>query len=227
MKKILVIEDDTALLETVVVFLETEGFKVISCTDGEQGCRLALKEQVDAILLDLALPSLGGLEICRTLRKQGIMTPIIMLSGKKTEEIDKVLGLELGADDYLLKPFGSKELLARIRAVLRRSQQEPGEMEEFSFGDVSINFKKQIASRGNKTLHLTAREFELLKLLIIHEGEVVNRETILNKVWGYDKFPTTRTIDTFIYNLRRKIEKNPAKPRHLLTVPWSGYKLQK
>jgi DNA-binding response OmpR family regulator len=150
-----------------------------------------------------------------------------MLSGKKKEEIDKVLGLELGADDYLLKPFGTKELLARIRAVLRRSKPEVPEVEECSFGNVYLNFKKQIATKGKKDLSLTAREYALLKLLISQEDEVISRDTILNEVWGYDKFPTTRTVDTFIHNLRQKIEDNPAKPVHLITVPWSGYKFQK
>ena len=150
-----------------------------------------------------------------------------MLTGQKKEEIDKVLGLEVGADDYVTKPFGTKELLARIRAVLRRGKPEAREVEEFKFGDVLINFKKQTAFKGKNELYLTAKEFALLKFLISHEGEVVTRETLLNEVWGYDKFPTTRTIDTFIHHLREKIEENPANPRHLLTIPWSGYKFHK
>jgi len=155
------------------------------------------------------------------------MTPIIMLSGKKKEELDKVIGLELGADDYLLKPFGPREFLARVRAVLRRSRPEPAEVEEASFGDVTVNFKRQTATKGKKNVRLTAKEFGLLKLLISHEGEVITRNAILNEVWGYDKFPTTRTVDTFIHNLRHKVEKDPSRPRHLLTVPWSGYKFER
>ncbi|KPJ69299.1 hypothetical protein AMJ44_04160 [candidate division WOR-1 bacterium DG_54_3] len=227
MKKILIIEDDKAFLETLTSSLETENFKIVSATDGEKGFQLACQEKVDLIILDLVLPSLSGIDICQKLREKGIMYPIIMLSGKKKEEIDKVLGLELGADDYLIKPFGTKELLARIKAVLRRSKPEAPEIEEYSFGDVYLNFKKQIALKEKKELSLTAREFALLKLLICHEGEVVSRNTILNEVWGYDKFPTTRTVDTFIHNLRQKIEDNPTKPVHLLTVPWSGYKFIK
>ncbi len=227
MKKILIVEDDKALLETFKCFLETENFNVVSSGDGEEGFRLACQKKIDLILLDFTLPSLSGLEICKRLRAKGIMTPIIMLTGEKKEEIDKVLGLELGADDYLIKPLGSKELLARINAVLRRTKPEAVEVEEYSFGDVYINFKKQIASKGKKELYFTAKEFGLLKLLTSCEGEVVNRETILNEVWGYDKFPTTRTIDTFIHHLRQKIESNPAKPVHLITVPWSGYRFQK
>lgn len=227
MKKILIIEDDEALLSTLTTALEMENFKVISATNGEKGFRLACEEKSDLMVIDWVLPSLSGLEICQRLRTKAIMTPIIMLSGKKKEEIDKVLGLELGADDYIIKPFGTKEFLARVKAVIRRSKPEAAEVEEYSFGDACINFKKQMASKGKKALYLTAKEYGLLKLLIAHEGEVVTRETILNEVWGYDKFPTTRTVDTFIHNLRQKIEDDPANPSHLITVPWSGYKFQK
>lgn len=226
-KKLLIIEDDKALLDTTACFLGNEGFQVISATDGEKGFALASQEQVDLIILDLMLPFLGGLDVCRMLREKGIRTPIIILTGQKKDEIDRVLGLELGADDYLLKPFGQKELLARIKAVLRRARPMPRELEEFSFGDIMVNFRAKNAFKGKESLYLTAKEFDLLKLLISHEGEVVDRAKILNEVWGYDKYPTTRTIDTFIHNLRQKIESNPAKPVHLITVPWSGYKFLK
>jgi DNA-binding response OmpR family regulator len=227
MKKILIIEDDKTFAETLRIALETENFKVLTAADGEKGFNIACKEQVDLIILDWVLPTLSGKEICKKLREKGILSPIIMLSGEKKEEIDKVLGLELGADDYLTKPVGTKELLARINAVLRRTKPESQDIEEFSFKDVHLNFKKQTASKGKKDLSLTTREFDLLKLLICHEGEVVSRDTILNEVWGYDKFPTTRTVDTFIHNLRQKIEDDPSQPAHLITVPWSGYKFQK
>jgi len=227
MKNILIIEDDKALLETLKSFLDIENFKVTTATDGEKGFQLACQEKIDLIVLDLNLPSLSGLEICKRLRIKGIMMPIIILTGEKKDEIDKVLGLELGADDYLTKPFGTKELLARINAVLRRSKPAAPDVEDCSFGDVYINFKKQVASKGKKDLYLTTKEYGLLKLLISCEGDVVSRETILNEVWGYDKFPTTRTIDTFIHSLRQKIENNPAQPAHIITVPWSGYKFQK
>ena len=227
MKKILVIEDDQSLLETLTSLLEAENFKVISTMDGEEGFQLASREKIDLIILDVGLPSLGGLEVCKGLRAKNVITPIIMLTGEKKEEIDKVLGLEFGADDYMIKPFGAKELLARIKAVLRRFQPETGEVEEYSFGDVHINFKKQTASKGEEELYLTAKEFGLLKLLISHEGEVVSRDLILNEVWGYDKFPTTRTVDTFIHHLRQKIEDKPSEPVHLITVPWSGYRFKK
>ena len=227
MKNILIIEDDKALLETLKSFLDVENFKVTTATDGEKGFQLACQEKIDLIVLDLNLPSLSGLEICKRLRIKGIMMPIIILTGEKKDEIDKVLGLELGADDYLTKPFGTKELLARINAVLRRSKPAAPDVEDCSFGDVYINFKKQVASKGKKDLYLTSKEYGLLKLLFSRKGDVVSRETILNEVWGYDKFPTTRTIDTFIHSLRQKIENNPAQPSHIITIPWSGYKFQK
>ena len=227
MKKILVIEDDQSLLETLTSLLEAENFKVISAMDGEEGFQLASREKIDLIILDVGLPSLGGLEVCKGLRAKNVITPIIMLTGEKKEEIDKVLGLEFGADDYMIKPFGAKELLARIKAVLRRFQPDAGEIEEYSFGDVHINFKRQAAFKGKEELYLTAKEFGLLKLLISHEGEVVSRDLILNEVWGYDKFPTTRTVDTFIHHLRQKIEDKPSEPVHLITVPWSGYRFKK
>ena len=227
MKKILIVEDDEALLHTLVTALEMENFKVLTATDGEEGFRLACEERVDLIVIDWVLPSLSGLEICKRLREKEMTTPIIMLSGKKKEEIDKVLGLELGADDYIIKPFGTKEFIARVRALLRRAKHEVAKIEEYSFGDIAINFKRQVAIKGKEEINLTAKEFGLLNLLISHEGEVVSRETILNEVWGYDKFPTTRTVDTFIHNLRKKIEDDPAHPIYLITIPWSGYKFKK
>ncbi len=227
MKRILIIEDDIGLLKTLEAALEAENFKVLSVTDGEKGFTLASQEMIDLIILDLKLPSMDGFEICKRLRSKRNMTPIIFLTGEKKEEIDKVLGLELGGDDYITKPFGTRELLARIRAVLRRTMPEGVELNEYSFGDICIDFKKQIVSKGKKELYLTAKEYALLKLLISHEGEVVTRDTILNEVWGYNRFPTTRTVDTFIHNLRHKVEDDPSNPVHILTIPWSGYKFQK
>lgn len=227
MKKILIIEDDKAFLSTLTTALEMENFKVLSSQDGSEGFSLAVREKFDLIVLDLILPAMTGMEICKELRKKEILTPIIMLTGQKKEEIDKVLGLELGADDYLLKPFGIKEFLARINAIFRRTQPRETELEEYSFGNITIHFKKQTATKGDKDISFTSKEFGLLKLLISHEGEVVSRDTILNKVWGYDKYPTTRTVDTFVHNIRQKIEDDPSNPVHLLTIPWTGYKFRK
>jgi DNA-binding response OmpR family regulator len=227
MRKILIIEDDTALLATLKAGLEAENFFVISATDGQEGLSLAFREQVDLVLLDLKLPSLDGFEICKKIREKGDPTPIIFLTGEKKEEIDKVLGLELGGDDYIVKPFGSRELIARIKAVLRRTKPEHAEINTYSFGDITLHFKKQMASKGKEELYLTSKEFGLLRLLISHEEEVVSRDMILNEVWGYDRYPTTRTVDTFIHNLRKKIEDDPSHPVHIITVPWTGYKFRK
>ncbi|MFQ5721570.1 MAG: response regulator transcription factor, partial [Candidatus Aminicenantales bacterium] len=159
MKKILIIEDDEALIQTLITALQLENFEVISAQDGEKGLELALREKVDLIIIDWVLPSLSGLEICKKLRAQNLNTPIIILSGKKKEEMDKVIGLELGADDYIIKPFGTKEFVARVKAVLRRTRPAKPELEEYSFQDVYLNFKKQIARKGKKEIHLTAREY--------------------------------------------------------------------
>ncbi len=227
MKKILIVEDDKALRETLMIALESENFTVLGVADGAEGFRIGSEERIDLIVLDYVLPSMTGLEICKKLRKEGISTPIIFLTGEKKEEIDRIVGLEVGADDYLLKPFGTRELIARINAILRRVSPEKPEVEELSFGDVTIDFKKQLVIKGQAEISLTAKEIGLIKLLYKHEGEVVSRDKILNEVWGYDKYPTTRTIDTFMHNLRQKIEDDPSHPVHLITVPWSGYKFVK
>ena len=226
-KKILIIDDDRVLRQTLAVALQTEGYGVAEAADGREGLDKALKGSFDLVVLDVVMPSLGGLEVCRKLREAGRQIPVIVMSGKKKKEIDKVLGLELGGDDYLTKPFGTDEFIARVHAVLRRSRPEVPEIEDLAFGDVAIDFRKKIATKAGSDLHLTAREFSLLRLLAGCEGQVVSRETILNKVWEYEKYPTTRTIDTFMYNLRRKIEDDPAAPKHLITVPWLGYKFQR
>jgi len=227
MKKILIVEDDQTLRETLMAALVSENFEVLSSSDGAEGYRIGSKEKVDLIVLDYVLPTMNGFEICKKLRMEGISTPIIFLTGEKKEELDRIIGLELGADDYLLKPFGTRELIARINAVLRRVFPESPEIEVLSFGDVTINFKKQVAIKGKKEISLTVKEIGLLKLLSEHEGEVVSRDKILNEVWGYDNYPTTRTVDTFMHNLRQKVEDDPSHPLHLITVPWSGYKFIK
>jgi len=227
MKKILIIDDDRVLRQTLVAALEAESYGVSEAADGREGLNKALKANFDLIVLDVVMPSMGGLEVCRQLREAGRQIPVIVMSGKKKKEIDKVLGLELGGDDYMTKPFGTDEFIARVHAILRRSRPEAPEIEDLAFGDVTVDFRTKTATKGGRELHLTAREFSLLRLLAGGEGQVVSRETILNKVWEYEKYPTTRTIDTFMYNLRRKIEDDPAAPRHLITVPWLGYKFQR
>jgi DNA-binding response OmpR family regulator len=224
MKKVLIVDDDRALRQTLAAALEAEGYAVAEAGDGREGLEKALKATVDLVVCDVVMPALTGLELCRKLREAGRQVPVIVLSGKKKKEVDKVVGLELGGDDYLTKPFGTDEFIARVHAVLRRSRPEIVEVDDLAFGDVAVDFRAKSATKRGRDLHLTARELGLLRLLASCEGQAVSRETILNKVWEYEKYPTTRTIDTFIYNLRRKIEDDPAAPRHLVTVPWLGYK---
>ena len=226
MKRILVIEDDKAIVKGLTDNLKKENFEVFSSTDGVLGHKLALKEPFDLILLDLILPGMNGYDICKSLRAKGIQTPVLMLTGKR-EELDKVLGLELGADDYVTKPFSVRELLARIKAVLRRQEKTVTELYEVTFGDISIDFKKQEATKGKKKLKMSAKEFQLLKYFAEREGEVISRDQLLSDVWGYEATPTTRTVDNYILALRKKIELDPAKPGYLLTVHTVGYKFQR
>jgi DNA-binding response OmpR family regulator len=223
MKRILIIEDDKAILRGLTDNLKKENFEVVSATDGLRGYELAKTAKHNLIILDVMLPSMDGLEICRKLRTEKVQIPILMLTSKK-EEVDKVLGLELGADDYLTKPFGIRELVARIKALLRRQSNVPVTLEECTFDDVHINFKRHETRKGKKSLDLSSKEYELLKYFAEHEGEVVSRDQLLDEVWGYEVAPTTRTVDNYVLSLRKKIEANPSKPTHLLTVHTTGYK---
>jgi two-component system alkaline phosphatase synthesis response regulator PhoP len=226
MKKILVVEDDPAISKGLIENLEQEHYKVVSADDGEKGYKMAKRENPDLIILDIMLPSKNGYEICQDLRKESIATPIIMLTGKG-EEADKVLGLELGADDYVTKPFSIRELLARVRAVLRRKFEAEHDISEYSFGDVHLDFKKMEATKGKKQLKVSAKEFEILKFFAKREGQVITRNAFLDEVWGYEVYPTTRTVDNYILSVRKKIEDNPSRPKHLLTVHTAGYKFIK
>lgn len=226
MKRILVVEDDPAILKGLVAGLEEEHYEVLTAVDGERGYELGKKENIDLILLDIMLPGKNGQDVCRDLRKDGVNTLILMLTSKK-QEIDKVLGLELGADDYVTKPFSMRELHARIKALLRRKQELRKEIDEYAFGSVQADFRKQEATRKGKSLKLSAKEFNILHFFVQREGEVVTREMLLNGVWGYENFPTTRTVDNYILSLRKKIEDNPSRPKHILTVHTTGYKFVK
>ena len=227
MKRILIVEDDPAILKGLQISLEEEHYQISTASDGENGYQLAQEENFDLIILDLMLPGKNGQEICRELRSLGDKTPIIMLTSRK-EESDKVLGLELGADDYVTKPFSIRELQARIKVQLRRtSSADNTTQDSCSFGSVHIDFKKQEATKNNVPIKLSVKEFEILHFFIKHEREVIHRDILLNEVWGYDFFPTTRTVDTFILNLRKKIEDNPAHPKHLITIHGAGYKFLK
>jgi len=226
MSKILVIEDDPAILTGLEASLEEEHYAVSSSSDGQEGYEKARIEHFDLIILDLMLPGKNGMDVCKDLRKEGVSTPILMLTSK-IEEMDKVLGLELGADDYVTKPFSVRELLARIKALLRRNSVIKSEIEECSFGNIYINFKNQEATKNNKPLDLSTMEFKVLKYFFQCEGEVIERSKLLDDVWGYDNFPSTRTVDNFILVLRKKIEDNPSDPKHILTVHKAGYKFVK
>lgn len=222
--KILIIEDEKTLVKGIKLNLLDEGYEVDWAEDGISGLEKALSTQPDLILLDIMLPHMNGLDVCRNLRDKNITTPIIMLTAKG-EEIDKVMGLELGADDYITKPFSIRELIARIKAHLRREQRK--DIKSFAiykFGDVEIDFTHFRIKRKDREAELTSLEAELLKYLIAHKDEVVTRENLLEKIWGYEKYPTTRTIDNHILKLRKKIEENPATPKHILSVYGEGYR---
>jgi DNA-binding response OmpR family regulator len=226
MKKILVVEDDPAILIGLEAALRDEHYEVITATDGEKCHRIVKQEKFDLIILDIMLPKKHGFDVCRDLRKEGFDTPILILTSKK-EEVDKVLGLELGADDYVTKPFSVRELQARIKALLRRKGEITKDIDGFSFGSVYIDFKKQEAIKDEKHIKFSTKEMEVLKYLILREGEVVTREMLLDEVWGYDNFPTTRTVDNYILSIRKKVEDKPNEPEHLITVHTAGYKFIK
>ena len=220
--RILIIDDQKELLDGLAVNFRREGYDVLTATRGEAAVSLALKEAPDLIVLDVMLPGMSGLDVCRELRRSGVEAPIIMLTARG-EEIDRVLGLEIGADDYLTKPFSLRELLARVRARLRRRPAAPVPA-RYRFGDVEVDFEKLRAERQGRPLELSAKEFDLLGLLIRRRGEVLTRVEILKHVWGYDDPPLTRTVDTHILKLRQKIETDPANPSYILTVYGEGYR---
>ena len=223
MAKVLIIEDEPNMVLGLKDSCEYEGYEVAVARDGKEGLEKASTEKPDIILLDVMLPLMSGLDVCRTLRNRGFEIPILMLTARG-EEMDKVVGLEVGADDYVTKPFSIKELLARVRAHLRRSSKQLVELESFSFGDVELNFKKLTARKGGQALDVSAREFEILRYLIRHRGETVTRDQLLDEVWGYDSTPITRTVDNHIAKLRQKIEQDPSEPRHIVTVHRLGYR---
>lgn len=226
MSKILIVEDEPSMRLGLKDNLEFESYQVELAIDGEEGLRKATSGNFDLIILDVMMPKMSGFDVCKAMRKAGIMTPIIFLTAK-SEEIDKVLGLELGADDYLTKPFSLRELIARVKAILRRSQGN-GDVAikgEITIGGLTIDFNQFTARTAEGEVRMSHKEFEILHYLAEHTNEVVSRYDLLNKVWGYDSQPTTRTVDNFILRLRQRIEENPNEPRHILTVHGVGYKL--
>jgi len=221
--RILLIEDEPGLVLTLTDRLASEGYQVVSATDGPAGLERASQESWDVILLDVMLPGMSGFDVCRDLRHRGVTTPVIMLTARG-QVVDKVLGLKLGADDYLTKPFDMMELLARIEVQLRRRTDVASGAPRYRFGDVVLDTRTTEVRRGGAPVELSAREFLLLKYFAEHSGTTLTRERLLNDVWGYHAMPSTRTVDVHVAWLRQKIEPDPRHPRHILTVHGLGYK---
>jgi DNA-binding response OmpR family regulator len=224
MSLVLVVEDDPAILRGLNDSLRLERHDVLTANDGEAGYRLALDKKPDLLILDLMLPSMSGFEICRKLRAEGFASPILMLTARSAE-VDRVHGLDLGADDYVTKPFSIRELLARVRALLRRGEKPVALPDELRFDDVIVDFRRYEAFKSGTALELTRKEFGILRMLASRPGEVVSRDELLNEVWGYESYPSTRTVDSHMVLLRSKVEADPAAPSRLITVYGVGYKL--
>ena len=224
-KRILLVEDEPGLVLTLTDRLRSEGYDVGSANDGPSGLAMATRERWDVILLDVMLPGASGFDVCRDMRQQGVATPVLMLTARG-QVVDKVLGLKLGADDYLTKPFDMMELLARIEVQLRRADaaRRGASTTQYQFGDVIVDVRKTEVTRAGKPVELSAREFLLLKYFIEHREATISREELLNEVWGYHSMPSTRTVDVHVAWLRQKIEPNPRQPQFILTVHGLGYK---
>ena len=221
MSTILVIDDDESLRDTIGIMLEQEGFTPLLVSDGKTGFERALSVKPDLMIVDLRLPGMSGIEICKQLRAANLKTPIIVLSAVG-EEVDKVLLLEIGADDYVVKPFGTRELMARIRAVLRRAS--PDARKVLHFSDAEVDFERRIVRRKGEELKFTPAEYNLLCYFLHNPDRPLTRDMILNSVWGYEFFPNTRTVDAHVVKLRQKLEPEPNTPRHFLTVHGVGYR---
>ncbi len=222
MPRILVIDDEPEMVRGLEDNFRFEGYQTLSATDGAEGLALALREGPDLVLLDIMMPRMSGWDVLRALRDKQLDIPVIMLTARG-EEVDRVLGLELGADDYVTKPFSLRELLARVRAVLRR----PGPRQRlttYAFGDVRLHLRGRQVFKAGQEVRMTRKEFDLLWYFVEHRGEVVTRDRLLDEVWGYERFPTTRTVDTHVLRLRQKLEPDPERPVHILTVHGQGYR---
>jgi two-component system alkaline phosphatase synthesis response regulator PhoP len=221
--KILVVEDEPNMVAGLRDNFEFEGYQVITARDGVEGLQRALDESPDLVVLDVMMPRMSGLEVCKQLRAKRGSIPIIMLTARG-QEVDKVVGLELGADDYVTKPFSIRELLARVKAVLRRTSVVPKDQDRRSFGEVEVDLRKCRVLKSGQVVDISSKEFELLKYFIVHSGETLTRDRLLEDVWGYDNYPTTRTVDTHLVRLRQKLEPNPDQPQYFLTVHGTGYR---
>ncbi|MCD4665453.1 MAG: response regulator transcription factor [Bacteroidales bacterium] len=224
-KTILIIEDDVSILRGLKDNLTFEGYDVLTSSDGDKGLQMAIENQINMLLLDIMLPGINGYEVCRRLKKEKPDLPIIMITARGTE-IDKITGLDFGADDYITKPFSIPELLARVRAVFRRTLNSTKDIVKYSFGNVTLDFKKFQAFVNNEEIKLSSKEFAIMKFLIEHEGEVIHRHDLLDKVWGYDVTPSTRTVDNYILDLRKKIEKDSSNPEYIISIRGAGYKFE-
>ena len=226
MPRILIVEDEPAMRLGLKDNLEFESYEVEVAIDGQEGLNKIQSGIFDLIILDVMMPKMSGFDVCKAIRKMGVMTPIIFLTAK-SEEIDKVLGLELGADDYLTKPFSLRELIARVKAILRRVKTDKDQKVtgEVTIGALTVDFSHFTAQNHLGDVRMSHKEFEILQYLVEHKNEVVSRYDLLNEVWGYDSQPTTRTVDNFILRLRQRIEENHNEPKHILTVHGVGYKL--
>lgn len=222
-KHILIIEDDPAMQRGIKDNLEIEGYKVSCAATSKSGMEKAT-ENIDLIILDVMLPDGNGIELCKQLRGKGIIQPVLMLTAR-SEEMDKVVGLESGADDYIVKPFSLRELLARIHAHLRRLQLREAETEHVKIGVADIDFKRHVLLRNGKEIETSAKEMDMLHFFVMNRGKVISRDTLLSEIWGYNDPVITRTVDNFIMRLRKKIEPDPSTPKYLLTIHGSGYKL--
>jgi two-component system alkaline phosphatase synthesis response regulator PhoP len=223
MTRILIVEDEPNMVAGLRDNFEFEGYEVISARDGVEGLQRALNDSPDLVVLDVMMPRMSGLDVCKQLKVKKPSLPVIMLTARG-QEVDKVVGLELGADDYVTKPFSIRELLARIKAVLRRAHPTGNGQERVTFGDIEVDMRACQVARSGKQVDFSSKEFELLKYFIGHRGEALSRDRLLEDVWGYDRFPTTRTVDAHIVRLRQKLEASPEDPRFILTVHGVGYK---
>jgi two-component system alkaline phosphatase synthesis response regulator PhoP len=223
-RRILLVEDEESLVLTLRDRLTAEGYEVSVATDGEQGFELALRSPIDLILLDVALPRKNGFDVCRDLRGRGVQTPVLMLTARG-QVIDRILGLKLGADDYLTKPFDTAELLARIEALLRRARTITANAgDAYAFGGVHVDFRSAVVMRDGELVDLSGLEFKLLRYFVERRNALLTRDELLEKVWGYDAMPVTRTVDVHVASLRQKLERNPSKPEFIVTVHGLGYK---
>jgi len=222
-KHILLVEDDESILFGLQDILDGQGYQISTASNGIDGLKIATENPIDLLVLDIMLPGMNGLEICKRIKKEKLTLPIIMLTAKSSE-IDKISGLDYGADDYITKPFSLSELLARIRAILRRAYPTKNILKHYSFGNVEIDFIKMETFVNNSEIKFTKKQFAILEYFIHNDGEVVHRHDLLNNIWGYDKTPSTRTVDTFILEIRKKIEENPSNPKHIVSISGVGYK---